>query len=46
VGYLNVVVVQAAQFSEERSAVAILGRRLAATVGLIRALGGAWEPQT
>jgi NodT family efflux transporter outer membrane factor (OMF) lipoprotein len=46
VGYLNVVVVQAAQFSEERSAVAILGRRLAATVGLIRALGGTWETQT
>jgi NodT family efflux transporter outer membrane factor (OMF) lipoprotein len=45
VGYINVVVVQAAQFSEERSAVAIRGRRLAATVGLIRALGGTWEPQ-
>jgi NodT family efflux transporter outer membrane factor (OMF) lipoprotein len=44
VGYINVVVVQASQFSEERTAVAILGRRLAATVGLIRALGGTWEP--
>jgi NodT family efflux transporter outer membrane factor (OMF) lipoprotein len=43
VSYLNVVVVQAAQFSEERSTVALLGRRLAATIGLIRALGGTWE---
>jgi NodT family efflux transporter outer membrane factor (OMF) lipoprotein len=44
VSYLNVVVVQAAQFSEDRSTVALLGRRLAATIGLIRALGGTWEP--
>jgi NodT family efflux transporter outer membrane factor (OMF) lipoprotein len=43
VSYLNVVQVQATQLSEERSTVSLLGRRLAATVGLIRALGGSWE---
>jgi NodT family efflux transporter outer membrane factor (OMF) lipoprotein len=42
VGYLNVVVVQAAQLNEERQAVTLVGRQLAATVALIRALGGAW----
>lgn len=42
VGYLNVVLVQAAQLNEERQTVALLGRRLASTVALIRALGGAW----
>jgi len=42
VGYLNVVQVQATQLNEERQTVALMGRRLAATVGLIRALGGSW----
>lgn len=42
VGYLNVVQVQATQLNEERTSVSLLGRRLAATVALIRALGGAW----
>jgi NodT family efflux transporter outer membrane factor (OMF) lipoprotein len=42
VGYLNVVLVQAAQLNEERQAVVLLGRRLAANVALIRALGGEW----
>ncbi len=42
VGYLNVVQVQATQLNEERQTVALVGRRLAATVGLIRALGGRW----
>ena len=45
VGALNVVVVQAAQLNEERSTVTLLGRRLAATIALIRALGGTWEGQ-
>ena len=40
--YLNVVVVQAAQLNEERQTVQLLGRRLGATVNLIRALGGSW----
>ncbi len=43
VSYLNVVTVQASLLSEERAAVAILNRRLAATVGLVRALGGGWQ---
>jgi NodT family efflux transporter outer membrane factor (OMF) lipoprotein len=42
VGYLNVVQVQATQLAEERQTVQLLGRRVAATVALIRALGGAW----
>jgi len=44
VSYLNVVTVQATQLGEERNAVNLLQRRLAASVGLIRALGGSWEP--
>lgn len=42
VSYLNVVTVQASQLSNERTAVSLLGRRLSAAVGLIRALGGGW----
>ena len=42
VSYLNVVQVQATQLNEERQTVQLLGRRLASTVALIRALGGAW----
>ena len=42
VSYLNVVQVQATQLNEERQTVQLLGRRLAASVALIRALGGAW----
>lgn len=44
VGYLNVVQVQATQLSEERDTVNLLGRRLAASVALVRALGGGWQP--
>ena len=43
VSFLNVVIVQAAQLNEERTMVTIVGRRLAATVALIRAIGGEWE---
>jgi NodT family efflux transporter outer membrane factor (OMF) lipoprotein len=42
VSYLNVVQVQATQLSDERQTVILQGRRLAATVALIRALGGSW----
>ena len=42
VGYLDVVQVQATQLAEERQSVQLLGRRVASTVALIRALGGAW----
>ncbi len=44
VSFLNVVTVQATQLSEERTSVNLLSRRLAASVALIKAVGGSWEP--
>jgi len=41
--YLAVVVLQAAQLNNERTALSILSRRLASSVGLIKALGGGWS---
>jgi NodT family efflux transporter outer membrane factor (OMF) lipoprotein len=41
--YLAVVVVQAGALQNERTAVAIRGQRLAASVALIKALGGGWS---
>jgi NodT family efflux transporter outer membrane factor (OMF) lipoprotein len=43
ISYLNVVIVQAAQVSNERAAVSILGQRLTAAVLLVKALGGGWQ---
>ncbi len=43
VSYLNVVTVQATQLNEEAKLVTLLGRRLSATVVLMRGLGGSWE---
>jgi NodT family efflux transporter outer membrane factor (OMF) lipoprotein len=41
--YLAVVVLQAAQLNNERTALSILSRRLTASVTLIKALGGGWN---
>ncbi len=43
VTYLAVVVVQAGALANERADLAVLGRRLVASVNLIKALGGGWE---
>jgi outer membrane protein TolC len=42
VSYLNVVVAQTAALTSEQTAVGIAGRRLAASVLLVKALGGGW----
>jgi NodT family efflux transporter outer membrane factor (OMF) lipoprotein len=43
VSFLNVVTVQAQLLAEERNAVNLVNRRLAATVALVRAIGGGWQ---
>jgi NodT family efflux transporter outer membrane factor (OMF) lipoprotein len=44
VSYLNVLTAQTTAFAAERTAVDVRSRRLAASVLLIRALGGGWSP--
>jgi NodT family efflux transporter outer membrane factor (OMF) lipoprotein len=44
VSYLNVITVQTTALSNERSALDIQSRRLTASVLLIKALGGGWDP--
>jgi NodT family efflux transporter outer membrane factor (OMF) lipoprotein len=44
VSYLNVVTAQSAQLNAERTAVELLGRRLNASVVLLKAAGGDWRP--
>lgn len=43
VSYLSVVVFQTAELNNEQAAVNLLGRRLSASVLLIKALGGGWN---
>jgi NodT family efflux transporter outer membrane factor (OMF) lipoprotein len=43
VSYLNVVIVQAAALAAERNSLDITGRRLLASAGLLKALGGDWR---
>jgi NodT family efflux transporter outer membrane factor (OMF) lipoprotein len=43
VSYLAVVIVQAQAFSEERAALNLRSRELAASVNLVKALGGGWN---
>jgi outer membrane protein TolC len=44
VAYLNVLVAQSIALANERTALTLVGRRLAASVLLIKALGGGWLP--
>ena len=42
VGYLGVIVLQSSELASERAAIDILGRRMTASVQLVKALGGGW----
>jgi len=46
VNYLNVIVAQAAALNNEITSLNILGRRMAASVLLVKALGGGWNTST
>ncbi len=43
VGYLNVVTAQTAELANRRTAIGLLGRRMTASVLLVKALGGGWD---
>ena len=43
VSYLDVIVAQTTALSNEQAALNILGRRMAASVSLVKALGGGWD---
>jgi outer membrane protein TolC len=45
VAYLNVIVAQSTALTNERTALGLLGRRLTASVLLVKALGGGWIPE-
>jgi NodT family efflux transporter outer membrane factor (OMF) lipoprotein len=45
VAYLNVLVAQTTALANERTALGLVGRRLAASVLLIKAMGGGWIPE-
>ena len=44
VSYLSVIVIQASELANEMTAINILGRRMTASVLLVKALGGGWAP--
>src|SRR6185437_8931688 len=41
--FLNVITTENIALSDERTAVELVGRRMSATVSLIRSLGGGWD---
>ncbi|MCX7096555.1 MAG: efflux transporter outer membrane subunit [Methylococcales bacterium] len=43
ISYLNVIVAQTVALSNQQAAVELLGERLAASVALVKALGGGWN---
>lgn len=43
--YLNVLVAQAIALTNERVSLGLIGRRLTASVLLVKALGGGWQPE-
>jgi len=45
VSYLNVITAQTTAYNSESAAMNVLGRRLTAAVGLVRALGGGWSAE-
>ena len=45
VSYLNVITAQTTAYNSQSDAVNVLGRRLTAAVGLVRALGGGWSAE-
>jgi NodT family efflux transporter outer membrane factor (OMF) lipoprotein len=45
VSYLNVIVAQATLLQNERTAAQLLGRRLTASINLVRAAGGGWTAE-
>jgi NodT family efflux transporter outer membrane factor (OMF) lipoprotein len=45
VAYLNVLVAQSTSLANERTLLGLLGRRLTASVLLVKALGGGWVPK-
>lgn len=45
VGYLNVISAQTTELANRKTALSILGRRMVASVQLVKALGGGWKEQ-
>ena len=45
VSYLNVITAQTTAYNSQSAAMNVLGRRLTASVGLVRSLGGGWSAE-